>query len=110
MSHTAIVPEPTAVRNYLLQHRLPLYYSKPVLAHLETYMTAIHPIRRTVHGDEANVFFADVLCEVLNGDADPLGVENPIGLQCTDDMIARSEARSTFTAYPSRASLRIKAL
>lgn len=40
MSHIAMVPEPTAIRNYLLQHRLPLHFSKPVLAHLETYMTA----------------------------------------------------------------------
>jgi hypothetical protein len=38
MSHTAIVPNHVALRNYLLQHRLPLYYSKPVMAHIETYM------------------------------------------------------------------------
>lgn len=40
MSHTDIVLEHSAIRNYLSQHRLPLYYSKPVLAHLETYMVA----------------------------------------------------------------------
>ncbi|MBJ6361635.1 IS701 family transposase [Paenibacillus sp. MAHUQ-46] len=40
MSHTAIVPDHDTLRNYLLQHRLPLYYSKPVVAHIETYMAA----------------------------------------------------------------------
>ncbi|NUU61464.1 hypothetical protein HPT30_14070 [Paenibacillus sp. JW14] len=40
MSHTAIVPESNAIRNYLLQHQLSLYFSKPVLTHVETYMTA----------------------------------------------------------------------
>ncbi|OXM16400.1 IS701 family transposase [Paenibacillus herberti] len=40
MSHTVIVPDHSALRNYLLQQRLPLYYSKPVVAHIETYMAA----------------------------------------------------------------------
>lgn len=40
MSHTAIVPDHVTLRNYLLQHRLPLYFLKPVLAQIETYMTA----------------------------------------------------------------------
>ncbi len=40
MSHTDIVPEHSAIRNYLSQHHLPLYFSKPVLAHVETYMVA----------------------------------------------------------------------
>lgn len=40
MSHTAIVPDHASLRNYLLQHRLPLYFSKPVMAHIETYMAA----------------------------------------------------------------------
>jgi hypothetical protein len=40
MSHTAIVPDHSTPRNYLLQHRLPLYCSKPVMAHIETYMVA----------------------------------------------------------------------
>jgi len=40
MSHTAIVPEHATLRNFLLQHRLPLYYSKPVMGHIETYMAA----------------------------------------------------------------------
>jgi hypothetical protein len=40
MSHTAIVPEHATLRNYLLQHRLPLYFSKPVLDHILTYMVA----------------------------------------------------------------------
>ncbi|MFB6367924.1 IS701 family transposase, partial [Paenibacillus elgii] len=40
MSHTAIVPDHDTLRNYLLQHRLPLYYSKPVVTHIETYMAA----------------------------------------------------------------------
>ncbi|GEM_PF-2822036 len=40
MSHTAIVPDHASLRNYLLQHRLLLYYSKLVLAHIRTYITA----------------------------------------------------------------------
>jgi hypothetical protein len=40
MSHTAIVPDHATLRNYLLEHRLPLYFSKPVIAHMETYMAA----------------------------------------------------------------------
>jgi hypothetical protein len=40
MSHTAIVPDHATLRNYLSQHRLPLYFSKPVMAHIETYMAA----------------------------------------------------------------------
>lgn len=40
MSHTAIVPDHAKLRNFLLQHRLPLYFSKPVLRHLTTYMAA----------------------------------------------------------------------
>ncbi|GGG12257.1 hypothetical protein GCM10010912_65860 [Paenibacillus albidus] len=40
MSHIAIEPDHGTLRNYLLQHRLPLYYSKPVLDHIMTYMTA----------------------------------------------------------------------
>ncbi|MBJ6363964.1 hypothetical protein ACFOQM_22305 [Paenibacillus sp. GCM10012307] len=40
MSHTAIVPDHASIRNHILQHRLPLYFSKPVLAHIETYMAA----------------------------------------------------------------------
>lgn len=40
MSHTAIVPDHATLRNFLLQHRLPLYFSKPVIQHLTTYMTA----------------------------------------------------------------------
>jgi hypothetical protein len=40
MSHTAIVPDHVTIRNYLLQHRLPLYFSKPVIGHIETYMAA----------------------------------------------------------------------
>ncbi|KEO78524.1 hypothetical protein MKN04_11060 [Paenibacillus polymyxa] len=38
MSHTHIVNEHTAIRKYLSKHRLPLYFSKPVMAHIETYM------------------------------------------------------------------------
>lgn len=38
MSHTDIVLEQTVIRNYLSRHRLPLYYSKPVLSHIETYI------------------------------------------------------------------------
>lgn len=40
MPHTAIVPDHAELRNYLLQHRLPLYFSKPVLKHIETYVAA----------------------------------------------------------------------
>lgn len=40
MSHTAIVPDHQMLRNYLLQHRLPLYFSKPVMNHILTYMAA----------------------------------------------------------------------
>jgi Transposase DDE domain len=40
MSFTGIVPDHATLRNYLLQHRLPLYFSKPVVAHIETYMVA----------------------------------------------------------------------
>jgi hypothetical protein len=40
MSHTTIVPNHAKLRNYLLQHRLPLYYSKPVIEHIVTYMVA----------------------------------------------------------------------
>lgn len=40
MSHSDIIPKHTAIRNYLSQHRLPLYFSKPVMAHIETYMVA----------------------------------------------------------------------
>ncbi len=40
MSHTAIVFDHPTLRNYLLQHRVPLYFSKPVMGHIETYMTA----------------------------------------------------------------------
>ncbi|MFB5269707.1 hypothetical protein ACE41H_23400 [Paenibacillus enshidis] len=41
MSHTAIVPDHATIRNYLLQHRLPLYFSKSALPHIETYMAAV---------------------------------------------------------------------
>lgn len=40
MSHTTIVSVHDTLRNYLLQHWLPLYYSKPMIAHIETYMAA----------------------------------------------------------------------
>lgn len=33
---------------------------------------AIHPVQRTVHSDEANIFFADMLREFLNGHPDAL--------------------------------------
>jgi hypothetical protein len=40
MSHNTIVPNHAALRNYLSEHRLPLYFSKPVIEHLVTYMAA----------------------------------------------------------------------
>lgn len=40
MSHTAIVHDSPSLRNYLAQYRLGLYYSTPVLRHIETYMAA----------------------------------------------------------------------
>ncbi|WP_340017900.1 hypothetical protein [Paenibacillus sp. FSL H3-0457] len=40
MSHTHIVPEHAAIRNFLSEHRLPLYFSKPVMKHIESYMVA----------------------------------------------------------------------
>lgn len=55
MSLTAIVPEPTAIRNYMLQHRLPLYYSKPVLAHLETYTTTTAATAKGFRGKETDL-------------------------------------------------------
>lgn len=40
MSHTPIVPIHSEIRNYLLQHRLSLHYTKPVVNHIESYMLA----------------------------------------------------------------------
>lgn len=37
MSHTVIVPNHEQIRNFLQQHRLPLYFSKPVLQHITDY-------------------------------------------------------------------------
>jgi hypothetical protein len=34
MSYTPIVPKHEPIRNFLQQHRLPLYFSKPVLQHI----------------------------------------------------------------------------
>lgn len=40
MSHTTIVSNHESLRNFFAKHRLPLYFSKPVLQHLMEYMAA----------------------------------------------------------------------
>lgn len=40
MSHSAILPNNEAIFNFFKSHRLPLYFSKPVLQHIQEFIVA----------------------------------------------------------------------
>lgn len=51
MSHTRIVTQHIAIRDYLSEYRLPLDFSKPLIAYIKTYMVAA-----TVKGFRGKIF------------------------------------------------------
>ncbi|CDX00720.1 Hypothetical protein DPCES_0833, partial [Desulfitobacterium hafniense] len=40
MSHSTILPKNEAMFNFFKSHRLPLYFSKPVLRHIQEFIVA----------------------------------------------------------------------